>query len=133
LEFPLSELEHYKEREGRMREKAQQELKRRKLFRQAGELFSRSPAEALSLFEQAVQIEIYLEEIEELCRRHAEALRASPKLSHRLRDLFLRAYEYKYDRQRYHQMPEGMRSARRAYGLSVIHELFGELIPDHSR
>jgi len=109
-----------------MREKARQELLRRRLFSRASEALSRSPDEALSLFGQAAEIEIYLEEIEELCRRHAGDLRASPELSRKLRDLFLKAYRYKYDREKYSHMPEGMRSARREHGLRVIRELFGD-------
>jgi len=107
-----------------MKERAQLELKRRSLFRRAGEVLDQSPDEALSLFEEAVQIEIYLSEIEALCREHEEALRASTEIARKLRDLFLSAYREKFDREKYSHMPERMRSARLSHGLAAIKELF---------
>jgi len=132
LEFPLEDLDYYRERRTRMREKARLELKRRKLFRRGCEMLGRSPDEALPLFEEAVRIEIYLSEIEELCRNHEELLRSSPRLARRLRDLFLSAYQEKYDREKYRHLPERMRSARLSHGLSVIRELFEAFISEET-
>lgn len=130
LEFRKLELECYQERGQRMKEKAQLELHRRKLFRRAIEVLNHSSDEALSLFQQAVQIEIYLEEIEDLCHEKAEALRASPQLALALQDLFLKAFRQKFELDKYKPMPEGMKSAQLAYGLQVIRELFQEYAKD---
>lgn len=124
LEFAVADLEYYLERRLRMKEKAQLELKRRGLFRRASEVLDQSPEEALSLFEEAVRIEIYLSEIETLCREHEEVLRASPELARRLQDLFLLAYREKFDREKYSHLPERMRSARLSHGLATIKEFF---------
>lgn len=124
LEFPAEELESCQERGRRMKKKAQRELRRRQLFHQACQALFRSSDEALSLFEQSAQLDLYLEEIESLCRLEKDTLRASPELALRLRDLFLAAYKSKFDGEKYQPMPEGMKSAQRTHGLHIIQTLF---------
>ncbi len=124
LEFPAEELESYQERGLRMKKKAERELRRRRLFHQACKVLSRSSDEAFALFEQSAQLDLYLEEIESLCRLEKDTLRASPELALRLRDLFLQAYKSKFDGEKYQPMPEGMKSAQRMHGLYLIQTLF---------
>ena len=125
LEFSVEDVKLYQERGVRMKERAQRELLRRELFRRASAALGRSDREeALSLFREAAQIDLYVSEIEQLCVEREEALRKSPDFAAELRELFLKAYRWKFDLERYQQMPEGMRSARQAHGLEVIRGAF---------
>ncbi|OGF53125.1 MAG: hypothetical protein A2Z21_04995 [Candidatus Fraserbacteria bacterium RBG_16_55_9] len=127
LEFPARELPLYRERGLCMKEKATRELQRRRRFSQARETLPRqAPGDAILLFQQAVDVDIYLEEIETLCREHGESLRHSPELALKLQDLFLKAYRRKFEAEKYQPMAEGMKYAQRAHGLHVIQELFQE-------
>ncbi len=125
LEFPARELDYYEEHSQRMRERARRELRRRELFHQGREALARDElSEALALFQQSIQIDVYVDEIEVLCREQGEALSRSPEFARRLRDLFLKAYRWKFDLEKYQHMPEGMRSARQTYGLQTIRACF---------
>jgi hypothetical protein len=125
LEFPVEDLKRHEERGVRMKEKARRELLRRELFRRASAALERADhEEALSLFRETAQIELYASEIERLCAESGEALQRSPDVAEALRDLFLKAYRWKFDLEKYQQMPEGMRSAREAHGLSAIRAAF---------
>ena len=128
LEFPLEQLQYYRQQGARMREKATQELSRRRLFRQACRQLLRHPLEAEERFRQAIDSEIYLEEIEVLCREQAEALRHHSQTARRLRDLFVGAYRYKHDLDKYHFVPEGLCVEWRQEGLSRIKECFGAVL-----
>ena len=128
LEFPSPELKGYQMQGLRMKEKAKRELGRRRLFSQACETLRRSlPGDAVLLFQQAVDADIYLEEIETLCREQREILLRSPQLALKLRDLFLKAYRLKFEAEKYQPMREGMKLAQRTQGLHVIQELFQEI------
>jgi hypothetical protein len=113
-----------------MRQKAQREFMRRKLFLQAREALRRRSPEALLLFQESLQLDTYLEDIETLCQEQVEDLRASPELFRSLRDLFLKAYQVKFESEKYQPMPEGMKSAQRAHGLQAIHKWFAEYPAD---
>lgn len=130
LEFPPEEQGYYREKAERMRQRAKQELERRALFRQGKELLRSSPEPeaALSVFQRAVEIEVYLEEVEELCRDCA-GLASHPELAKRLRDLFIYSYQDKFTREKYAHVPEGMRWALESFGVQRIRELFHDLIP----
>ncbi len=133
LEFPAEELSYYEEHGRRMRERAQQELRRRALFRRAREALAQDAlSEALDLFRESVQIDVYEEEIEALCREERAALRRSPEAARRLRDLFLRAYRWKFDLDKYRHMPEGMRAARRRHGLETIRTCFAPFVGEEA-
>jgi hypothetical protein len=133
LEFSGAELDYYREQERRMRGRAQEELRRRRLFR-AGEeaLACRDFVEALARFRESVRIDIFTGDIERLCREgsHREALEAAPEAARQLRDLFLKAYRWKHDLPKYQHMPERMRLERRNHGLRVIRELFAPFVAD---
>ena len=129
LEFPARELDYYEEHGRRMRERAQRELRRRELFQQGRETLAQGElSEALALFQQSIQIDVYVEEIEALCQEQCEVLSRFPEFARRLRDLFLKAYRWKFDLEKYRHMPEGMRSARQAYGLQTIRACFEPFI-----
>ena len=124
LEFPKQEFRWHEMLASRMREKAQLELRRRQLFLAARDALDCSLVEALSLFQQSAHIETYLEEIDALCHERADTLSASPELSRKLRELFLKAYRYKFDSEKYLPLAEGMKASQLAHGLRVIQELF---------
>ena len=133
LEFPAAELEYYREQERRMRERAQGELRRRRLFREGEEALSSQDFEgALARFRESVQIDVFTGDIERLCQGGSlrEALESAPEAARQLRDLFLKAYRWKHDLPKYQHMPERMRLERRDHGLRVIRELFAPFVHD---
>lgn len=133
LEFSRGELEYYREQERRMRERARDELRRRRLFREGEEALCAQDFEgALARFRESVQIDVFTEDIRRLCQTASpkEALESAPEAAQQLRDLFLRAYRWKHDLPKYQHMPERMRTERRDYGLRVIRELFAPFVPE---
>jgi hypothetical protein len=128
LEFPAEEQSYYREKAERMRQRAKQELERRALFRQGKELLHSSPEAAIPLLQRAAEIEVFLEEVEELCR-DCTGLLAHPELAKRLRDIFIYGYQDKFTREKYAHVPEGMRWALESFGVQRIKELFHDLIP----
>jgi hypothetical protein len=105
------------------------ELARRELFRQACEQLVAAPNEAEKCFREASATEVYLEEIEALCREQASALARHPETARRLRDLFIGAYRYKHDLDKYQTVPEGLRVQWRQDGLARIKECFHAILP----
>lgn len=113
-----------------MKRKAKMELARRQFFREACARLADSPADAEAGFREAANIEIYLEEIEALCREQAGALARDPQMARRLRDLFIGAYRYKHDLDRYQAIPDGLRAQWRQEGLACLKEYFGAILTD---
>ncbi|GEM_PF-1021177 len=131
LEFSAGELEYYREQERRMRGRAQEELRRRRLFREGEEALARGDFEgALARFRESVQIDVFTSDVEHLCRGESPrgALESAPEVAQQLRDLFVRAYRWKHDLPKYRHMPERMRLERRDHGLRVIRELFAPFV-----
>lgn len=131
LEFPAAELDYYRGQERRMRERAQEELRRRRLFREGEEALSSQDFEgALARFRESARIDVFTVEIERLCRSESPrgALESAPEAAKELRDLFLKAYRWKHDLPKYQHMPERMRLERRDHGLRVIRELFAPFV-----
>ncbi|MFQ6033901.1 MAG: hypothetical protein ACE5KR_03465 [Candidatus Bipolaricaulia bacterium] len=128
--LPLSskELDHYREKARRMRAKAEAELERRELFHRGRELLAGDPERALRLFRQAAEIEVYLDEVEELCREDGSSLAAPPDLAERLKEIFIYGYQNKFTKEKYEHVPEGMRWARESWGVQKIEELFDGLL-----
>lgn len=127
LEFAPDEEGYYREKAKRMKAKAEQELQRRELFQRAARLLQASPAEALDLFRQAAEIDVYLEEVESLCRE-LPPLASHRDLAKRLRDVFVYGYQNRFTKQKYAPFPEGMRWALERAGVERIKELFHDLI-----
>jgi hypothetical protein len=128
LEFSPDELDYYRGKAKRMRAKADQELRRRELFRQGKELLGSDPKRALEAFQQAAEIEVFLDEVEELCRADGSHLTKHPKLAERLRDIFIYGYQNKFTKEKYEHVPEGMRWARESWGVQRIKGLFHDLL-----
>jgi hypothetical protein len=128
LEFSPDEQDYYRAKAKRMRAKAEQELQRRALFQRAAELLRTSPPEAVELFRQAAEIEVYLEEVESLCQGPL-GLGLRPEVAKQLRDLFLFGYQNKFTSEKYAPLPEGMRWALESSGVQRIKELFHDLVP----
>lgn len=132
LEFPVSELDHFRAKGKTMRTKADRELHRRQLMASLAQALEREdPAEdVLEWAVQALSIEVYLPEIEAFCDTHHERLQADSDLARELRDRFLKAYRYKYQDDRYGSMPERMKAERTDHGLATIKDLFAQHLPD---
>ena len=124
LAFPHKELSYYREQERKMRAIAQAELRRRELFQQAMKALATDPDQAVELFSQAAQIEVYIPELERLVAEKAAALARNPEVRRRLGKIFYQAYSDKFGRPRYERFPELMRLAREQAGLARIKELF---------
>ncbi len=124
ISFPVWELPWYREKERRMREVAEAELRRRELFRKASELLESSPDEALRLFSEAGEIEIYLSELERLAREKSGFLQGNPGFRRKLGEVFLSAWKSKFAKPRYEVWPERMRTEREKWGKKRIQELF---------
>lgn len=132
LEFPVSELGHFRSQGVAMKAKAGRELERRRLMAALAHALERgdSTEDVLQWAAQALAIEVYLPEIETFCHAHRERLQAAPELTRELRDRFLKAYRYKYQDDRYAAMPERMKAERTDHGLATIRDLFDEHLPD---
>ncbi len=123
LRFPVWRLRRFAQEAARMRQRAQAELHRRALFRQAVDTLAANPEASVKLFEQAGQVDVYLPELERLASEKSELLRDS-ELRARLREVFLRQWKAKFARERYERQPEGARTAQEAWGVARIKELF---------
>jgi hypothetical protein len=124
LEFPPTELEHYREQAERMRLRAQQELQRRQLWRAAVEgLNGADPAQAETLFRQAAQCEFYLEEVEQLCAEKRELFEKNPELRARLQKLFIKFYRMKFSLDKYRPMSSRLIFLWETQGTERIKEL----------
>lgn len=123
LAFPVWKLAAYRQRAQEMRRVAQQELLRRRLFRQAQERLRTDPDKALALFDQAGAVDVFLPELERLA--HSVGLSLPPQLRAKLQEVFRRRWNEKFFKPRYQLLPERMREARQRWGEKRIEELFG--------
>jgi len=124
LEFPPKQLEYYQEQGERMKIRAQQELLRRRLWREAvASLNGSDPAHAEALFRQAAQVEFYLEEVEQLCAEKRELFEQNPDLRSRLQKLFIKLYRMKFSLDKYRPIPPKLILAWETQGIERIKEL----------
>ncbi|MCX8103866.1 MAG: hypothetical protein N3E42_05480 [Candidatus Bipolaricaulota bacterium] len=124
LEFPQPQLEHYQGQAERMKLRAQQELVRRRLWREAvASLNSADPTHAEALFRQAAQVEFYLEEVEQLCAEKREIFEKNPELRARLQKLFIRFYRMKFSLDKYRPIPPRLILAWETAGIERLKEL----------
>mgnify|MGYP005852573519 CR=1 FL=1 len=124
LEFSLSELDAHKQKAIRMHQKAQRELLRRALFQRACESWSTDPIKASELFKGAAEIDLYLEEVEVFCQTHKASIAKSPESAAKLRDILIRAYKLKFEKEKYKPMPERMKATWQQVGIERLEELF---------
>ncbi len=124
LEIPSDELEYYREKSDRMKEKALAELARRRSWSAAVTLLPRDFAQAEALFRQTPQTDLYIEEIEELSQKHKNWLSAHAEQRAALGKLFVRGYRIKFNQDKYQSLTAGMRVAQEQYGIARIRELF---------
>jgi hypothetical protein len=108
-----------------MRQKAEQELARRRLFRSALDQLRENFAESERLLVQASSIDVFLEEIEQLFRDQRDWLAAHLREREQLGRLFVRAYRMKFGLDKYQHLAAGMRAAQEGQGIERIRELFG--------
>ncbi len=127
LEIPPEEVKEFESKRERMNKKAQQELERRKIFKDAKKKLEVDFNSSLELFQQAVNREIYLGEIEELVQDRYPIFEDNPQSALKLRDLFIKYYRWKFGKRRYETWPEPMRLMREKYGVGRIQELFQEI------
>jgi len=125
LPIPSRELRKYRKKSRRMKEAAQAELVRRKIFAEASNLLSENASVAIDRFQQAAAIDIFVPDLEGLAETHCDLLRGNPPLREALRATFVKAYSDKFGWRRYERLPEMMRLEREAAGIGRINELFG--------
>lgn len=124
LEFPPTELEYYREQAERMKLRAQQELQRRRLWREAvASLNGADSSQAEALFRQAAQVEFYLEEAEQLCEEKRDVLSANPDLRARLQKLFVKFYRMKFSLDKYRPMSSRLILHWETQGIARLKEL----------
>lgn len=123
LSFPVWQLGAYREKGERMRAKAQEELVRREKWRAAAELLPRDPQKALALFQEAVQVDVYLPEVEELVRQNQVWLSQNPEVRGALHQILLAGWKGKFAKERYERQPEQARLAQERFGVERLREL----------
>jgi len=106
-----------------MRNAAQNELKRRKLFEQGISLLGEDNEQAISLLAESTRYDLYIPEVERLVEQKSEVLRNDKPLRERLLKLFVQAYSDKFGWRRYERLPELMRIAREQEGISRLREI----------
>lgn len=110
----------------RMQEKAQAELRRRRLLETALTLFEQDRNEALICLRESVAIDVHLEELETFHRRFRRPLEADPKLRAQLRKLFVDAYFRKMDHPKYQWISPGLYGQLETQGRKRIQALFAD-------
>jgi len=123
LTFDKETLDHHRDQERLMRQLAQDELARRALFAEATDALGIDNEQAVDLFHQAAQIDLYLPDVVRLVQEKGSVLNEDDTLRERLRTVFIRAYSDKFGRPRYERLAEGMRIAREQNGIRRIKEL----------
>ncbi len=110
----------------RMRQKAGNERRRRQLFARALQLMESDLEEALHCLRASVEIDIYIEEIEDLRARYAYLFRDDPELTEALRKLFTGAHFEKMDQPKYQLIPSGLYAQLDTQGRQRIQRLFAD-------
>lgn len=118
--FPTWRLAAHRKQGRRMADRAQAELHRRALFREATALLPTDPERSLTLFDQAAAVDVYLPEVETLARERALT---DPHLRTRLRETLLRHWKSKFAKDRYERQPELARVQQEQWGVQRIKEL----------
>ena len=113
----------------RMQEKAQAELRRRRLLETALTLFDQDRDEALVCLRESVAIDVHLEELEAFRCRCRGALEADAALMARLRKLFVTAYFQKMDQPKYKWISPGLYGQLETQGRKRIQALFADPVP----
>ncbi len=124
LKFSRRELKQRREQEKKMRLVSKRESIRRQLFSAAEKSLASDRKKALSLFQRAAQLEVYIPEVEALCHKSADLLQSSPWLSNELRTIFIKGFSDKFGRPRYERLAEPMRNTLEQAGIVQIRELF---------
>ncbi|MBC7317798.1 hypothetical protein H5T57_00885 [Candidatus Bipolaricaulota bacterium] len=124
LAFPVWRLGEHRRQGERMKKKAMEELERREKWRRAAALLTTDPSTALALFQEAVQIDVYLPEVEELVEKKRAWLKENPAVSAELRRILAAGWKAKFAKERYERQPERARTAQERFGLVRLQELF---------
>lgn len=123
LEFPVGELADYREKGHKMEELAEKELQRREVFSSGiKKLEEGSPEEAAEYFQRAVEIDLFVPELEELADQFGDGLDKESR--QKLGKIFVKAYKEKFAKPRYERQPDRMRLEREEAGVRRIKELF---------
>ncbi|MCX7750743.1 MAG: hypothetical protein N2320_04250 [Candidatus Bipolaricaulota bacterium] len=118
--FPVWRLREHRELGARMAARAEAELRRRALVRQARALLATDPEGALRLLDEAGKVDVYLPEVEDLARDPALA---DPALRARVRTVLLARWKGKFAHERYERQPELARTEQERWGVRRIEEL----------
>lgn len=118
--FPVWKLKEYRELSARMAARAEAELARRALLREARALLPTDPERALALLDEAGAVDVYLPEVEALAR---DPSLSDPALRTRVRAVLLARWKAKFAHERYERQPELARTEQERWGVQRIEEL----------
>lgn len=111
----------------RMQQKAQGELRRRRLFQTALTLLESQDLEQfLVTLRASVAIDIYIEELAAMNDRFGHLFKADPNLMRTLRKLFVSAYYKKMDQPKYQLISPGLYDQLETQGRKWIQTTFAD-------
>lgn len=106
-----------------MRKKAEEELSRREKWRRALEILPRDWEKALTLIQEAAQVDVYLPEVEELVEKNKDWLLGNHTVRKNLREILVTGWKAKFAKERYERQPELARVSQEKFGLQRLSEL----------
>jgi len=115
-----------RERATHMQQIAQNELRRRALFAEAMEVLGADLRRGLARLEEAVFIDIHIEELAQLREKYEGLLAENSNLNDTLRSLFVRAYFAKMDHPKYQAVAAGLYGSLEYEGRKQIQALFAD-------
>jgi len=123
LAFPVWKIGEYRKKGERMRKKAEEELSRREKWRRALEILPRDWEKALTLIQEAAQVDVYLPEVEELVEKNKDWLLGNHTVRKNLREILVAGWKAKFAKERYERQPELARVSQEKFGLQRLSEL----------
>ncbi len=124
LTVPPEEFEIRQEQSERMQYKAQEELRRRKLFETALNTFNQDVDQGVAYLQAAVEIDIHIEELELFLEKYRPFLENDLGLMDTLRKIFVNAYYQKMDQPKYQMLAPGYYGQLETQGRKRIQTLF---------
>ena len=124
LPVVAQELKERKEQAKRMQAKARAELQRREWFRQGVALLGEASERGVEALKAAIAINVYIEDLEQLHRRHRQLFERDGELRQQLYKLFTQAFYDKMDQPKYRWISQGLYAQLESQGRKRIHALF---------
>jgi len=124
LEINPEEFETCQEQSERMQHKAEEELRRRRLFETALENFHQDVDQGVAYLQASVDIDIHIEELERFLEKYRPFLENDLGLMDTLRKIFTNAYYQKMDQPKYQMLAPGYYGQLETQGRQRIKALF---------